>query len=289
MLVDIHTHVLPNIDDGARDLEESLKMLEVYSANNINTVITTPHFDFSIDNLEEFLKIREDSYNQVEALIKQNQLNVDLLLGVEIMYSPNLDQYNLEKLTLNNTDYLLIELPVFSNPISLKHTLSKIISQGYIIILAHVERYSYLINNGKLMQELINMGVLFQVNTSFAISDSKRNLFNAMNKYNLIHFIASDAHDCDRRIPNLHSTLEAIENRFDIDILKGRNNNLVNNELIDVVKPGYLKKLFNWYYWNSKLLVYNYLLNKLIDQMNEKYLVLKVRLRSIIAFNKRCK
>lgn len=251
MIADIHTHILPFIDDGAKSLEESLEMLRVIKASGIDLVIATPHLNLAKDDYQKFIEEREKSFIQVIELVKANNLNIQIELGCELMYTPSLVDYDLNNLTLGKTDYLLIELSTRRSPIMLKETLKNIKAQGYLVVLAHVERYSYLLDDPKLIQELINMGVLFQVNAETVLSDDKENLFNALIKNNLVHLIASDSHDVKRRRPNLDKALDKIKTEYGIDELNKivyKYDDLINNRLIELDKPGKLKKLFKRYF-----------------------------------------
>lgn len=248
MILDIHTHVLPSLDDGPSSLEESLEMLKIIDASGIDGVILTPHFDFARDELEDFIQVRDKAYRALLELVKENQLNIDLYLGCEIMYSSNLSHYNLGQLSLAKTDYLLIELPVRRSPIMLIKTLNKIMNQGYIVILAHVERYSYLLEDANLTHQLIEMGVLFQVNSSLVLEEDKQNFFKVLMKHNLVHFISSDCHDGDKRKPDLHLAMDYIRNNYTIEEFEERYKRLIQNELIEVKRPGKLKKVFNYYF-----------------------------------------
>lgn len=251
MIVDIHTHVLPFMDDGSQSLEETLDMLKVMEASGINTVIATPHFDISRDDYTKFINKRDVSYKQVLKLIKDNDINIALEIGSELMYSQNLVNQNLNDLTLADTDYVLIELSPRREPLRLINTLEEIANQGFIVILAHVERYPHILEDSKKVRALHELGVLFQVNAKTVLSKEYENLFGALMKYHFIHFIASDAHDLDKRKPNLAPALMVIESQFGLsEQLKLTDNytSLINNQIIDIQKPGKLKKIFNKYF-----------------------------------------
>ena len=239
-MVDIHTHILPFIDDGASSYEESLEMLRVMVSNGVKKVVATPHFDFETDNLDDFLSKRSEVYTELVNRVSNSKIDIEILLGCELMYTPALSSMDLSPFSINNSDYVLIELSTRYDDPSLYSTLNSVISSGYIPILAHVERYSYLINDSNRLVELVNLGVLTQVNTSSHGND-RYPFVQALFKHNLTHLIASDAHNIERRLPDLRISL--VGGKILKDMYK-----VINNDLVDTGKVSKIKKLFNKYF-----------------------------------------
>lgn len=238
-LVDIHTHVLPFLDDGAQSYEDSIRMLEKMIENGVDTVVATPHLSLEKDNVDELIVIRDGVSEVLSRIIEDNKMPIKILNGFEVMFSEALTDTDLSKLTIEGTDYILIELSTRKNTPSLEAVIIDIITMGYIPILAHVERYQYLIEGSDRLVKLINKGLITQVNVKSIDNDSYPYV-NMMIKNNLVHLIASDAHNLEDRAPNLKLS-KAVEQFID------NQRSVVENELLEVYKPKQVRKIFNKY------------------------------------------
>lgn len=240
MMVDLHSHVLPLMDDGATSLEMTYEMLSCMVGDGVSCAVATPHFDFKTQDKNEFISKREASLKLVRDMIVDKNLSIKVLSGVELMYSPQLANEDLDPFTIEGTDYVLIELSTQYDDPSVFSTLRSIVANGYIPILAHVERYTYLIEDSQRLVDLVNLGVITQINCG-SINNERYPFVQALFKHNLAHLIASDAHNMGKRKPNLRKDL--VDNKI------YRNSNLViDNDLVDMAKPSKIKKLFNKYY-----------------------------------------
>ena len=154
-MFDIHTHILPGVDDGAESLEEALSMLRTLKSRGFNGVFLTPHLNHpTVKTDKEFiLRTFEDLKTELE-----KQLQV--YLGSELYLSPNYE----EPIPLGDTDLVLVELPTDVYPQYLEETIFDLQLSGYRVILAHVERYRWLAENIPLIEKLRDRNVLFQVN-----------------------------------------------------------------------------------------------------------------------------
>lgn len=194
-MIDVHTHILQEIDDGCDSIDKSIYLIKDEISNGVDKIFLTPHYD----NGKEFNtldKIKE-KFDVLLSKVKEENLNVSLYLGQEYFVDENFYKL-LEKgdlVTLNDTKYVLVEFPFFNETDILVH-LSKIISKGYIPIIAHIERYAYL--DWSLLIEFKMVGALMQVNASCLIGEygkKMKNLAMSAIKDGLISFVASDIHD----------------------------------------------------------------------------------------------
>lgn len=193
-MIDIHTHILPFIDDGSSSLEDSYKMIVEAIENNINHIILTPHAfredlkDYTLSGLKLMFKEFKE-----QALEKYR---VNLYLGQELYFANDLVKRlkNKEFLTLNDSEFILLELPFVEKPEDLDEIIHVVNVLKLKIILAHVERYHYL--KIKDIEELKSCGVLMQINSGslFTKDKHRRNFIRKMFKKNLVDFIASDVH-----------------------------------------------------------------------------------------------
>ena len=137
-MIDFHTHILPNMDDGPKSVETSLELLSILEKQNVKLVCLTSHFYPNRESIDDFILRRDNAYKQLDY-----KGNLELRLGCEVHYYNGISQSdNLDKLCLENTNILLLELP-FETIIN-DNMIREIISlsnRGFKVMLAHIERY----------------------------------------------------------------------------------------------------------------------------------------------------
>lgn len=217
MLVDIHNHILPGLDDGPRTIEEALLLAENAVANGITHVIATPHhLDRKYRN--STLEVKAAVAGLYRELIQRN-INLKILPGQEIHLSTNvLMELEKDLLTLANSGrYLLIEFPNAYIPADTLDVIYKIQLRGYIPIIVHPERNRVLRKNKQLLYEYICKGALVQITASSLLGHNGRSLrkyTKELIKHNLVHFISSDAHHYLKRPFLLKEALEYVKREF---------------------------------------------------------------------------
>lgn len=215
--IDIHCHIMPGVDDGSPDVETSLKMLQIAEKNGIERIILTPHHKPMHHNLSPEHNMVYCEKLQEKA--KAAGLNMRLYSGNEIYYSDE-TQRELENgriCTLAGSDYCLVEFHP-TNPYKAIHNgVYQVQTAGYIPIIAHVERYSDIVSHSSYVEDLADMGCYIQVNASsimgkygFGISHFTKKLM----KNRLVHFVATDAHDCKSRAPELLECRNYVARKF---------------------------------------------------------------------------
>jgi protein-tyrosine phosphatase len=192
-MIDVHSHLLPLVDDGSDSEELSLYLLKQAGLFGVTDMILTPHYKEGFKTSPEELKEIFSKFNQ-----KKNEqgINVNLYLGNEIHYGKNTRKHlkDCSVLTLNGTKYVLVEFDYFK-PIDATEVVYALIYDGFIPIVAHVERYVYISISDVL--EIKSMGGLIQVNAGSLVGDVKGRLKRRVKKLiklSLVDFIASDAH-----------------------------------------------------------------------------------------------
>jgi len=194
--VDIHSHILPNIDDGAKDIEESIELIEALSNLGYQKLIATPHvmrdgYNNSSKKIISTFKIINDE------LLKRD-IDIKLSVAAEYYMDDHLDKLIEQNDILSLCDYhLLFETSYLTPPINFKETIFKMKLKGYKPILAHPERYHYIANSYEILEEWRDFGILFQVElNSFTGFYGKLALDIAvwLSKKGWIDFLASDTH-----------------------------------------------------------------------------------------------
>ena len=191
--VDIHSHILPGIDDGAKNVEESLKLISEMKKFGYKKIIGTPHtYPGLFNNTNQSIKKSFILLNNIsDGVIKFNYAS-------EYLIHENL----IEKIKKNlilclNENYVLVEMSFIGKPINLNELIFQIISRGYIPVLAHPERYKFLYGNFKEYHNLKKMGCKFQINMFSLIGYYGNDVVITSKKLiqnNMIDFIASDIH-----------------------------------------------------------------------------------------------
>ncbi len=211
-MIDIHCHILPGVDDGAFNTEESIAMAKLAVADGIRTIVATPHTLNGVSN-----NSLQDVTGHVETLRKifsNEDLNLDLLPGSEIHLCVRIMERvaSGEVATINdNRRYALVEFPVHAIPIGYKDELFHLKVKGITPVIVHPERNLVFRQKPDILFELAAMGCLFQI-TALSItggfgSDTKA-FAHKMLKCRLGHVIASDAHSAEGRPPLLSQAVE---------------------------------------------------------------------------------
>jgi protein-tyrosine phosphatase len=211
-MIDLHCHVLPGLDDGARLLEETLDMARSAVKNNIDTIVATPHTlnGFFVNNWENVVSLT----STVQKAFDAEDIAITLYPAMEAQVCPELFDA-LEKgqaATINdNSRYMLLEFPPFSMPPGSMEFIFKLKLQGITPVIAHPERNLILQNDLKQLYDLVKMGALCQL-TALSVTGylgpSVQKSSEQMIKTGLAHVIATDAHSDDERISALASAVD---------------------------------------------------------------------------------
>lgn len=193
-MIDMHSHVLPFVDDGSSSIEDSLKILELEKQNDVNKVIFTPHYKRNIYDTP--FKELTGVFDNFVSEVKKRDLKIDLYLGQEIYCTNNI--YDLLKdgtvSTINGTKCLLIEFNYYDEQ-DIQDYVYNLKTLGYIPVIAHIERYIYL--NWHNLFDLKQLGALLQVNASSITGEEgktvRRRVLKAI-KQGLVDFVGSDVH-----------------------------------------------------------------------------------------------
>lgn len=211
---DLHSHYLPNVDDGSKSIETTLKMLEKASLVGITDIMFTPHYIVDSRYISE---VRENSaiFNNIKEHAKH--LGVNVYLGNEVYCGNNILEYleNKKITTLNNSRYMLIEIPLYNKMNNVKNIFFELISNGITPILAHPERYTSYYLDFDFFRSLIEMGVLLQINYPSLVGTygkKAKRMAKKLLKYKMVTFIGSDVHnESTDAYDNLESALKKIK------------------------------------------------------------------------------
>jgi protein-tyrosine phosphatase len=214
---DIHSHILPGIDDGARDMDETLRMLSAAYEEGIRVIVATPHY------IDGYMNASPDRlYTLIEDINMAHSgsgRKPKILPGNELLYSNDIIRA-LDRgyaLTLRGTRYILLEFPVDASYRYIREGVTKCLYAGYIPIIAHIERYKSLHNMDELVAELIKTGAYIQINFSAlkrSIHNPDRNFCSRLIKKRLVHFLGTDAHGAYSRTPSIQGAVAYLRERY---------------------------------------------------------------------------
>lgn len=230
MIIDFHSHILPKMDDGASDLNESLKMLEAEETNGVDTVILTPHFYRDKESAESFLNRRFKSFVTLYNATREG-CYPKLVLGAEVLFTPSLVELDLKDFCLGDTDYMLLELPYQKLDHRMLMNIRRFINEADVnIIIAHIERYLKFTDEESIM-EIMSMNVLSQVNCdSFLKRSLKRKKLLKWIDSGLVHFLGTDAHNTTNRPVNMKEAYSYIKSKLKQVYLMENAESILNNE-----------------------------------------------------------
>lgn len=221
-MIDIHTHILPGLDDGCKNLDETLEVLTQYKKQGVSKVVATPHFGMGRESIRCFIERR----NRVAEQIPTGDGFPKIILGAEVYYTGiDFSRYeDIEKLCIGNGPYMLIE----TNPTRLGNDIVDcfkrlMFERGIIPILAHVERYYFIGNNKSIIRKLSSEGTILQMNTELFLNFLSRNKAMRILQSEKVELIGSDCHNISNRPPNIKKAFELISHKLGNEIVSRMN------------------------------------------------------------------
>lgn len=243
-MIDLHCHILPGIDDGAKDVSEAKTMLAIQQASGVESLCLTPHFYPEDKSIETFLTERNRAWEALCAVLAPQEKE-QIRLGAEVRYCEQLLSLDLRSLTLGQSDYLLLELPGRRYPAYAVQIIEELLGKGITPVLAHVERYAYFREEPELLKRLIDLGALAQVSAKTLFDKRDRNFSMACLQHGLVQIVASDAHNITTRKPcmellrKLPMELQQLHDAFTVAVWE--------NELPPYIRASTVKKTFFGY------------------------------------------
>jgi protein-tyrosine phosphatase len=262
-MIDMHNHILFGIDDGARNISESMVLIKEEIRQGVHKIVFTPHFKDGVEfNREDIL----EKFQMLKDLVSLEGLNVELYLGSEVYFNSKFYDILDKKFffTIAGSNYLLIEFSFLNFPENISEICYEIRLNGYVPIIAHAERYNNLCGNRKLLENVLKEGVLIQVNASSLVSkdicrfEHNHKFARYLLKNKLISIVASDAHNMTTRGIFLEEAYKNVEKKqgheYAETVFKINQQGILNNEYIDVSTLGknvknpvadFVSKIFN--------------------------------------------
>ncbi len=255
-MVDIHAHILPDIDDGAESLEDAILMLRRAADSGVTTIVATPHLlpgSYMVPSGgrdEKLIKVSEHAH--------ELEIPIEVIPGRECYLSPELFEYekDIRKLTVNNAGkYVLVELPFQSTPDYVYQALFDFLVRSITPIIAHAERYGDVMYDPSFVQKFIENGCLIQVNIGSILGrygSEVQRTSRILLQHRMAHIIASDMHS-PHSLPLGHNTeaiKELVGEEETWNLLDKRPRAVVEGKLVERPEPlEYHRKKTFWNFW----------------------------------------
>lgn len=236
-IIDIHSHILPGVDDGSESMEESMQMLEAADKGHIDRIIATPHFKGPHRSASK--NTIDEAVRMLEKAITEKKYNIRIYKGNELLYRDDLPEFLEEGRAscLAGSRFILVEFNPYEEQQTIRSGMYRMISEGYIPILAHLERYNCFQRDIKAVQNLREMGVLIQVNAGSITGEfglGTKMLCGKLLRENMVHFVATDAHrGKGHRCETLSACAQLIEKKYGTEtaqrLLKDNPQKIIDN------------------------------------------------------------
>ena len=222
-IIDLHTHILPQMDDGSQNAPMSVQMLKQLQEQGVEWVCATSHYYAHQECVEQFLQRRREAVFELgEALIEKNVGELPAVrLGAEVAYFPGISQCpELEQLCLGGTRTLLLELSYTQwTPQQVEDVASLSLDYGYQVILAHPERFSHMRSYWRDMERMMSLPIGLQINADSLLHWGSRKLALELLKNTSRPLLASDCHNLTSRPPRLEKARLVVSKKLGVDIL----------------------------------------------------------------------
>lgn len=252
-MTDLHCHLLPGIDDGAKDVDMSLQLLRQERNQGVTNIVFTSHFRPEQTDLHDFLKQRNRAFGKLMEAVEASDTTFDFnyKLGAEVYFSPSLTELEVEKLCFTRTPYLLLEFSFTREPAFLGDVLFRLQTRGIRPIIAHVERYAWLQDRPDLLYTWAESGILLQSNTSALLRDGETSKYiQKLIDWNLVKLLASDAHHPEKRPADLGSGLMFVSENMGTErareLLQNGNRVFRGEEVLDNPPIAPKRRLGHW-------------------------------------------
>ncbi len=243
-MIDFHTHILPNVDDGSKSIDETFELLNEAKKAGFDTIISTSHYieDYYNVNVSE----REVWINAISEILKKENNDLKLYLGNEVYLTENIMELleTGKATTINKSRYILFEFPMNTKPMNMYDIIYDMLQNKLIPILAHPERYSFVQKEPDIIYDLIQKGVLMQANYGSIIGRYGEKAQLMVRKFlenNMIHFLGSDVHKKNTIYPRITQALNEIKDiigKEKLNELTTINPNMVlEDRKIDIDEP----------------------------------------------------
>ncbi len=242
-MIDIHNHIIWDVDDGAKTIEDSIDMAKIALEDGIKRIVATPHFmedsyHADKDKIIEKIKILNNT-------LKEQNIDVEVLKGNEAFITVDIVEKieNKDILTINDSKYILVEFPLMNIPQNSERIINNIMKRGYRPIIAHPERINSVVNNPSILIPFIEMGCITQITSGSLLGlfgEKIKKTSEEMVRRNMVYVISSDAHNTRSRKPKISRAYRKISELTDeknVKEMKRRAVQIIYDKDLEYIEP----------------------------------------------------
>ncbi|OQB12022.1 MAG: Tyrosine-protein phosphatase CpsB [Firmicutes bacterium ADurb.Bin193] len=222
-MVDLHSHILPALDDGAKDVDEALQMLRLAKTQGVDTMVATPHYHSAVNTIDTFIQTRNAAYlSLINTIETQEEPVPEIMLGAEVYLTPELaESESLNALCMGRSKGILLEMPYDIWYDWVYKAIYQIAAKNRVVpVMAHLERYSVRPGKMESIEKLIAMNVYIQINAASLFDHS---MWKTIKRFFVLSdriVLASDAHDMADRISLMDQACDKIAKKFGKETLQ---------------------------------------------------------------------
>ncbi len=218
-VIDFHSHILPDMDDGSRNAQVSFDMCQANAAAGVDVVVATPHFYACEDRVDAFLERRDVSFKRLQK--KAASCGIQMIAGAEVAFFTGISRADqIAALTLGDTNLLLLELPFQAWDAAILREVEMLtLREHFQLIFAHLERYLKIPGNQSGIRTILKMPAYVQINAESLLDRHKRKHLLGMFRKGQAHLLGSDSHGMHRRPPNLGEGRRILERELGWDFM----------------------------------------------------------------------
>lgn len=250
-MIDIHSHILHEVDDGSENIDESINIIKRAERHGIKAMFATPHYLSS--GFESDVKNNNDKLNEIKKRLVEENIDMDIYIGNEIFLDHEILDYIKENkaTSLNGSRYVLIELPMMQVPNYIENSVFNMKINGMIPIIAHPERYAYIQRDLGVIKRWVELGALMQLNLSSLAGrygEEVNKVAIKMLERDMYHFVGSDVHKFNSKSLSVESSLEKVKGivgneRYE-EIVTTNGQMIISDEIVEAHETKNEKKSF---------------------------------------------
>lgn len=212
-IIDFHSHILPQMDDGSRDYEMTAQMLQTAEQQQINIIVATPHFYADSMIVSEFIRLRRHAVSKMKELALAE--NIRIVCGAEVAFFSGIGRADdIDALLIENTDLLLVEMPFRSWSERELYEIDLLLRRGIQPVIAHLERFYPYQKDKEIIPALLDMPVYIQINAECLTDWRMRRRAIKLFKNGQAHLLGSDCHNMSSRPENLGEGRKVLERKL---------------------------------------------------------------------------
>lgn len=246
-MIDFHTHILPAVDDGASNVQESLQLISMLKSQGVTQIVSTSHYYPLQQSVADFLVKRNKAYDTIKSQVPEG---IEIRLASEVYFDEKVkDYWKMEDLAIEGTSFILIEFPhtLRWSKRLIPNLLSFIETTGLTPILVHIEKYHPIRIKPSLVRKFIDVGCIIQCNTnSFLCKKTATLAFKLLKRFQ-VHCLGTDTHNVTERPPRYQEAVELITKKAGIkylDFLQSNMSNILLDQDFDLPITLPVRRLF---------------------------------------------